>query len=297
MGPYTKRMKIQTGSVYNTLAGLRQLSVVMIVMALSSGPLYAVELDVPYVETPEDIVQIMLDIAEVSPDDHVIDLGTGDGRIVIAAVQRGATGLGVDLDPLRIEEARQNAIKAGVADRVTFEVQDLFQTDISQATVVTLFLNSEVNIRLRPALFDQLKPGTRVVSHNFDMEDWQPDRQEELMLNSNKNFYIHDIFYWVIPADLNGQWQSSITDNQVQMNVSQQFQKIKVEVLIDGKALFIKKAELAGDGVVISAVDGDSGKQYLFSGQVYNDAIKGTVQINDGADMIHSDWSARHSAD
>jgi len=252
----------------------------------------AVELDVPYVETPDNIVTLMLDMAEITDSDHVIDLGTGDGRIVIGAVKRGATGLGVDLDPQRIEEARLNAEKAGVSDRVKFEVADLFETDISAATVVTLFLNSEVNMRLRPALFAQLKPGTRVVSHNFDMEDWQPNRQEQLMLNANNNFYIHDIFYWVIPADISGEWEWTYGGNQFQMNISQQFQLIQADISVNGNALIISKAEVNGDKVEISGKSADGSMAYIFKGQVAKNSITGTVETGTNTDSTDNTWSA-----
>jgi cyclopropane fatty-acyl-phospholipid synthase-like methyltransferase len=240
------------------------------------------------VETPDNIVTLMLDLAEITDSDYVIDLGTGDGRIVIGAVKRGATGLGVDLDPQRIEEARLNADKAGVSDRVKFEVADLFQTDISAATVVTLFLNSEVNMRLRPALFEQLKPGTRVVSHNFDMEDWQPDRQEQLMLNANNNFYIHDIFYWVIPADISGVWEWENPGEKFRMTVEQKFQGIKVRIAVNGEELEIKKSALAGDSLDINAVNANTNQTYRFNGQIADKTIKGSIQSG----STQQDWSA-----
>ena len=118
----------------------------------------------------------MLEMAEVGPGDHVIDLGTGDGRILIAAArERGARGLGIDIDPVMVAKAQANAERAGVADRVRFETADLFKTDLAEADVVTMFLLPEVNLRLRPRLLAQLKPGTRIVSHAFDMGDWRPD--------------------------------------------------------------------------------------------------------------------------
>lgn len=139
---------------------------------LFGGP----ELDVPYKSTRREVVALMLEMGEVKAGDTVIDLGTGDGRILIAAAtERGAKGLGVDLDPVLIDKARAAARKAGVADQVRFEAADLFETDLHAADVVTMYLLPEVNLRLRPRLFEQLKPGTRVVSHAFDMGDWQPE--------------------------------------------------------------------------------------------------------------------------
>lgn len=134
------------------------------------------KLDVPYVTTRPETIALMLDMAEVQPGDYVIDLGTGDGRILIAAAQeRGARGLGVDIDPVMIRRAQANARRAGVADRVAFEVRDLFETPLDEADVVTMYLLPQVNLRLRPRLLTELKPGARVVSHAWDMGDWTPD--------------------------------------------------------------------------------------------------------------------------
>lgn len=138
-------------------------------------------LDVPYEPSPPQVVDAMLSLARVGPDDIVYDLGCGDGRIVIAAARRGARGVGIDLDPQRIAEARRNAQEAGVADRVSFRVGDLYKSDFSDATVVTLFLWPHVNLKLRPILWQQLRPGTRVVSHIWEMgADWPPERSESL---------------------------------------------------------------------------------------------------------------------
>jgi tRNA G37 N-methylase Trm5 len=139
-------------------------------------------LDVPFVPTPQEVVNRMLDLAKVGKNDVLYDLGCGDGRIVItAAKERGARGTGIDLNPQRIAEAKANAKKAGVEDRVTFKVGDLFEADVSPATVVTLYLLPDVNLKLRPRLWKQLKVGTRVVSHDFDMgPDWPPQRTVEV---------------------------------------------------------------------------------------------------------------------
>jgi SAM-dependent methyltransferase len=137
-----------------------------------------VKKDVPYVPTPQNVVDEMLTLANVTKDDVLYDLGCGDGRLVITAVKKfGAKrGFGVDIDPQRIAESNENAKTAGVTDRVSFAVQDLFQTDLKDATVVTLYLLPAVNLKLRPKLLSDLKPGTRVVSHSFDMGDWKPDK-------------------------------------------------------------------------------------------------------------------------
>jgi trans-aconitate methyltransferase len=153
------------------------------------------EPEVPYVPTHELIVAEMLKVAKVGKNDVLYDLGSGDGRIPITAAKRfGTRGVGIDVDPARITEARENAKKAGVTDKVKFMQQDLFETDIKEATVVTLYLLPEVNMRLRPKLLADLKPGTRIVSHNYDMGDWKPLQTITLKVPEE-----HTIYYWVVP--------------------------------------------------------------------------------------------------
>jgi SAM-dependent methyltransferase len=151
-----------------------------------------VPINTPYVASPPPIVAAMLEMANVNSSDTVYDLGCGDGRIVISAAKKyGAKGVGIDLNPARIEEARANARSAGVAGRVMFEVDDLFDADIRDATVVALYLLPEANIRLRDRLFRELKPGTRIVSHSFDMGDWKPDK--ETLVDGDR------VYLWTIP--------------------------------------------------------------------------------------------------
>ena len=147
--------------------------------------------DVPYVPTPEAVVDKMLEVAKVGPSDVVYDLGSGDGRIVIAAAKKGARAVGIDIDPERIREARANARKAGVEKRVEFRQGDLFEADIKDATVVTLYLLTGINRKLRPKLLSELKPGTRVVSHAFDMGDWKPVSEQQVGSST--------VYYWVVP--------------------------------------------------------------------------------------------------
>jgi SAM-dependent methyltransferase len=164
--------------------------------ARSGEPAAPARLDVIFVATDLTIVDAMLTLAGVTRDDVVYDLGCGDGRIVIAAAKEfGARGVGVDLDPERIREAQANAVRAGVADRVTFRVQDIFDTDIQPATVVTLFLSPELNARLRPKLTGQLKAGSRIVSHRFGMEDWVPETTRTVMVSGTRNH----VFLWRVP--------------------------------------------------------------------------------------------------
>jgi precorrin-6B methylase 2 len=166
-----------------------------IAIVIGSAFVYAQEQktkDVPYVPTPQIVVDKMLEVAAVTKNDVVYDLGSGDGRIVISAAKKyGVRGVGVDIDPERIKEANANAVQAGVADRVKFIEQDLFKIDLKEASVVTLYLLPEVNLRLRPKLWRELKPGTRVVSHAFDMGDWKPEQTVQVEGRT--------IYYWVIP--------------------------------------------------------------------------------------------------
>jgi hypothetical protein len=153
------------------------------------------ELDVPYFTTPPTVIDEMLRLAQLSKNDVLYDLGSGDGRIVIAAAQKyGVRGVGIDIDPERIREANENARRAGVSDRVRFVQQDLFQADLREATVVTFYLLPSVNLKLRPKLLRELKPGTRVVSHAFDMGIWRPNQVVEVEGRA--------IYYWVVPKEI-----------------------------------------------------------------------------------------------
>ena len=167
---------------------------VLLLAACASGPTG----DVPFLVTPPEIVERMLKLAAVRPDDVVYELGSGDGRIVIAAARDfGARqAVGIEIDPGLVARSREYARRAGVADRVTFREQDLFQTDLSSATVVTLYLTREVNVRLRPKLLAELAPGTRVVSFNFDMGDWEPTT----MIRVDVSGRAVPVYLWVVPA-------------------------------------------------------------------------------------------------
>jgi hypothetical protein len=164
----------------------------------------ATKLNVPYVPTPQAVVDKMLEIANVTGSDYVIDLGSGDGRIPITAAKRfGSKAMGVDIDPIRIQEAKVNAVNARVSDKVEFKEQDLFKTDFSKATVLTMYLLPRINMELRPRILSELKPGTRVVSHSFDMGDWKPDRK---VVVDGRTIYL-----WIVPKP--DQQRSSVDAN------------------------------------------------------------------------------------
>ena len=164
--------------------------------------------DVPFIVTPDNVTLAMLELAQVGPQDFVLDLGSGDGRIVILAARRfGARGMGVEIVPELVERSRRNAAKAGVAERASFVEQDLFKTDLSAASVITMYLLQEVNLQLRPSLL-ALQPGTRIVSHDWDMGDWRPDRSitvdaPDKPVGRDKRSRLH---LWVVPARADGRW-------------------------------------------------------------------------------------------
>ncbi len=187
------RLRRWTNSGILTAAGLA----VSVALAQNGTPLR--QPDVPYVPTTEEAVQAMLKLADVTKNDVLYDLGCGDGRIVIAAAKMyGARGVGIDINPERIAEAKANAKKAGVENLVRFEENDLFQADIHEASVVTLFLLTSVNLKLRPKLLEDLKPGTRVVSNTFDMGDWKPEREVTLE-GADDAFLSRKLYLWKIP--------------------------------------------------------------------------------------------------
>ncbi|MDZ7660576.1 class I SAM-dependent methyltransferase [Fodinibius sp.] len=253
----------------------------------SASPISAQDLDVPYVPTPDNVVERMLDITDVESSDYVIDLGSGDGRIVIAAAKRGASGHGIDLDPKRIAEARENARNEGVDDQIMFMKGDIFDTDFSEASVITMYLLPSVNKKLRPELIEKLQPGTRVVSHSFDMGSWKADKKV-VVINDGRS---HDIYYWVIPAQTEGTWSWSYNGTDFNMTVNQRFQEISVKLTDNNNTFFdIHKAELKGKRLTVRASNGD--QNYIFSGRVEGDKIYGMMQHHNGQKKNFSQWSA-----
>lgn len=207
---------------------------------------YAIEepevfLDVPFVPTDEKVVQAMLDLAEVNSKDLLYDLGCGDGRIVVAAaLDRNARGIGIDMDPMRVAEAMEYAGNTGVEFMVDFFEGDLLEADFSQATVVTLYLLDLVNVELRPRLLNELRPGTRIVSHAFDMGDWRPDVRQ--------NFSGINLFKWIVPAKVVGSWEWELVNGDIyKVELQQKYQRVKGKAWINGKKAQLKAALLMGD--------------------------------------------------
>lgn len=182
--------------------------------------------EVPFITSPDNVTLEMLSMAGVKRGDHVIDLGSGDGRIVILAAKRfEATGLGVEIDPTLVEQSKANARRAGVADKVEFREQDLFKTDLAPATVVTLYLLQEVNLQLRPAIL-ALKPGTRIVSHDWDMGDWKPDRTTVLPVPNKAvgREKFSKVHLWTVPARVEGLWCAAGLLRGASIRLTQKYQ-------------------------------------------------------------------------
>jgi Ribosomal protein L11 methyltransferase (PrmA) len=229
-----------------------------------------IKLDVPFVRTPTAVIEAMLALAQVGRDDVVYDLGSGDGPIVIAAVRdRGAKrGVGIELNPMRITEATRNAATAGVTDRVAFIEGDIFTADFSAATVVTMYLWDNVNLRLRPRLLAELAPGTRVVSHQFHMFDWTPDGQE--MVNGKV-----PIYFWVIPAQVQGVWRGSWGDEPVTVRLKQSFQMITGSIETGGGSSAVRTGKLAGRSLALDA--GSDALSLVLDATVSGDTATGTL--------------------
>lgn len=223
------------------------------------------DLDAPYVVTSYAVVDRMLAMAEVGPNDFLIDLGSGDGRIVIAAaLNHGTRGLGVDIDGARIAESSEAAMRAGVEDKASFRLEDLFKTDISEASVVTMYLLSSVNLQLRPRLLEELRPGTRIVSHDYDLGEWQADSTEDVKGSQ--------IYLWVVPASVGGHWRlEGRSDRPIDLTLNQKYQEIDGAVRRGNGVLPLRDARLNGDRIRFTLDSG--GGTYEFSGRVADDVI------------------------
>ena len=218
--------------------------------------------DVIWVPTPQALVDKMLDMAKVTPKDYVIDLGSGDGRTVITAAKRGAKALGIEYNPDMVELSKQNAAKEGVSDKARFVNADLFDSDFSQAQVITMFLLSSINLKLRPKILD-LKPGTRIVSNTFDMSDWKPDENATIP-GCNSWCTAH---LWIVPAKVSGTWtvpQGELTLKQTFQNISGTLKSNGVETPVNGK--------LNGERITFTAGSAEYG------GRVAGNIIDGAVK-------------------
>ena len=219
--------------------------------------------DVVWVPTPQALVDRMLNAAKITPADFLIDLGSGDGRTVITAAKRGTRALGIEYNPDMVELAKRNAQEAGVADQATFVKADIFESDFSKATVISMFLLSDLNLRLRPKILD-LKPGTRIVSNTFRMGDWEPD--EELNATKGCENYC-TAYYWLVPAKVDGSWK--LGDGV--LTLKQQYQKISGTLVAGGKEMSLGTPRLSGANISFSA----GGARY--TGRVSGNAMEGSI--------------------
>lgn len=251
--------------------------------------------DVPYVPTPPAVVDAMLGLADVGAADYVIDLGSGDGRIVIAAAKkRGARGMGVEIDGALVGAARREAQREGVAGRVEFREQNLFITEIGQATVVTMYLYPRLMLQLRPRLFAELRPGTRVVSHDFDMERWLPDARVTVPVPDKPyGSPSSEVFFWIMPANAAGTWTWRAAEGAAdsEITVSQTFQMLEGSGVAGGRAVRVESGRMRGDEIrlmLAAEVEGRALRHELF-GRVDGDAIRGGERLPGGGER---EWIA-----
>lgn len=279
----------------------------MIFALMTQVPARAQEPRVPYVPTPQDVVDKMLQMARVSSSDYLIDLGSGDGRIVVTAAKKhGARGFGVDINSTRVSEAVANAEKAGVTDKVAFYQRDLFQTDLTQATVISMYLLPRVNLELRPKLLE-LKPGTRIVSHDFSMGEWKPDVYVQ---HYSREKYTgaggeSEIYFWVVPARVGGAWRWELPSGgkggapqTYTVTLNQTFQVVNGSVQVVGRSAPLQNVKLAGDELSFwFTVDlGHGAVKHEFRGKADGERLTGTASLSGSRALGRYDWNAERTS-
>ncbi len=229
--------------------------------------------DVIWVPTPDDVVDRMLTMAQVTPGDFVMDLGSGDGKIAIAAARKfGARSLGIEYNPDMVKLAQDNAQTAGVAEKASFRRADIFATDFSQATVITLYLLPALNMKLRPQILS-MRPGTRVASHSFNMEDWEAD---EISTLDGRRAY-----FWIVPANVMGTWNLELNHQRMEMTLEQTFQKIGGSVSLGHAQGGLREARLRGANIAFAYVD-SAGVRRDFTGRVSGSRMEGSFRDEKG---------------
>jgi SAM-dependent methyltransferase len=256
---------------------------------------------VPYVQTPMEIVERMLRMAEVKKGDHVIDLGSGDGRIIIEAAKRGATGMGVDYDANLVKLATENARKAGVTDRVHFRHMDLFDADLSPATVVAFYLLPNFNEKLLPRLL-KLKPGTRIVSHDGGIGDWPADEKLEMRAPEKPVGVggISTVELWIVPARAEGEWVSQIPGHgeRWRFRIKQKYQVLDIDTSAQGRDLLVRNSRLRGEEIkiVVTGVVNGRAWHHYFVGNLKDHQIVGEVSVSDGNERKAFPWTASRTS-
>ncbi len=249
---------------------------------------------IAFVTTPRNVVIQMLRLANVTRDDVVYDLGSGDGRIVIAAARQfGSQAVGVEIDPDLIKQSEENTRSAGVEGRVRFIEKDLFRVDLHDATVVTLFLLPGPNQMLIQKFMKELRPGTRIVSHMFDMGEWQPDKTIKIGASI--------VYYWVLPADAGGTWRVDVPDTKglgpMTLSFRQAFQKLSGSVRLNSARLDLREARIEGEKLFLVTSGNIDGQrvEMTFSGIVRNDTVAGTVDVKGGLNAGTYQWTAQRT--
>jgi hypothetical protein len=257
----------------------------------------------PFVISGDEVVHRMLRMADVGPNDFLIDLGSGDGRIPIAAAKRyGTRGLGVDLDPPLVELARKNAALEGVAGKVAFEVKDLFETDLSRASVVAFYLLPNVAMQLRPKLLKELKPGTRIIAHDYDLGDWPADEWTSIRVPDKPvaPVGISQVFLWIVPGNAAGRWTATMGGERIEIEIEQRFQMVKARVSSaakasgEGRPPAVRAASLRGNEIRIVVAGSLGGKDgvHRLDGRIAGDRIEGEMLTGTRAPE-RTAWSAQ----
>jgi protein-L-isoaspartate O-methyltransferase len=265
---------------------LRKSLVLIFLAALALAARAQDEERAPFITTPEEVVERMLGIAGTGPGDFVIDLGSGDGRIVIAAAKRfGARGLGVDLDARLVRLARENAERAGVAQRVSFEVGNVLSTDVANASVVTLYLLPGLHEKLKDKLLSEMRPGARIVSHAFPFVSWKPDRVEQVRVSRPHPGQGDEsrVFLWIVPGEARGAWRAFAPEagGEWRVRIHQNFQDIEIEAAAGGRALAVREARLTGERIEwLGTFDG---APFRYAGRLTGEHIRGEFSLGEGA--------------
>jgi precorrin-6B methylase 2 len=274
-----------------TCCTLLMIAVLAITNSCNTTPQEKTAPDVVFVATPHRVVREMLKLADVRKDDMLYDLGSGDGRIVIAAARDfGARAVGVEIDRKLVNESMENAKRAGVAGKVEFVTQDMFKTDLRGATVVTLFLLPDLNKTLMPKLFKELEPGSRVVSHMWDMDDWKPD----MTLKA----YGSTVHFWIIPGDVDGDWQVSLLreegTGEYAMALSQKHQKVRGTIRDGSRKMKLRDVGLYGREISLKVEDRGINRWFLMEldGTVRGDTMEGTANVTEGKVTGTYRWKA-----
>lgn len=265
-------------------AGWRRAAALLLAALPALAP--AAQADVPYVPTPAAVVDAMLKLADVGPKDFVIDLGSGDGRIVIAAAkERGARGFGVEIDASLVDAAREEAKRQGVGDRVGFREENLFITEIGNATVITLYLLPRLLMQMRPQFLKELRPGTRIVSHDFDMEHWRSDAKVTVPV-PDKPYGppSSEVYLWIVPANAAGTWRWRLPDGgtaaDYALALSQTFQMLDGKPVVGGRPGRLEEGRMRGDEIrfILAAEVGGRTLRQEYVGRVSGDSIAGRVK-------------------